>query len=80
MLFIGFFGSGKVCAPIDPCEYHKHDINANCVPNATIIDENSHECQFEDGFNGNGYVCNVNVSPCTGHVCGHKEVGQVVTN
>jgi len=50
------------------------------VPNAQIIDENSYECKCKDGFKGNGYVCNVYVSPCTGHVCGNNEVGEVVTN
>ena len=47
---MGYYGSGKVCQAIDPCEYHNCDINAVCVPNAVIVDEEDYECKCKDGW------------------------------
>lgn len=77
---MGYYGSGKVCQAIDPCEYHNCDINAVCVPNAVIVDEEDYECKCKDGWKGNGYFCEEYKNPCDDVVCIAEAHCEIVTS
>jgi hypothetical protein len=77
---VGYYGSGKVCEPINPCEYHNCDINADCVAHKTVTSEEDYDCACKSGFTGNGYYCEKYVSPCDNVVCIAEAECKVVTN
>ena len=66
----GWYGSGKECQAINPCENHRCDpLNGICHPMANVLQLDDYDCSCRQGFIGNGYQCTEYVNPCQNVNC-----------